>query len=533
MANKYPRMRDGYYMANFTDQQADAILETTKQSVVPVFKKKIFDFPKELVMQSLDEEKSIRQIIREQGIDHKQFGGELRDDQTVGAAFMYLSPRSILGDGVGAGKTAQVAAVINCLKQTGQLTRFLICVESTAIGQILYEMMRFTGLRVIELPTTKPEMRKTITTTDWSTVDGVVMGHGGLRSDLFSTWLARYIEPKTGLSKIFNVFVLDESSVIKHQGTKIYDYTYNICRAIPRVHLLNATTFETCIMDVYYQLDMIVPEAMPKKWRIEQDYCTFETQSFWKKSAQTGKPELQFRHKANGYKNQERFRKALRLLYFGRPREESQHIYKVVEVYPTTDQLIWIKRGQRYDEVLNCPSLIPEMNMPTIPETTPKLAKLIDMLCGEYWDKQVMIYCFHIEAQYAIAQACEHYGRKPVVLNGKTSMDSRFDIQSKFNSGYYDTIITNVQKSLNLSGGDVCIIYSQIGNPAKMEQVRGRIDRNVDDKQREFVLMLYHGTAEYNFFVEQAAKRAQDARDLTIDAKTAVDYFMASIEQEE
>ena len=38
-------------------------------------------------------------------------------------------------------------------------------------------------------------------------------------------------------------------------------------------------------------------------------------------------------------------------------------------------------------------------------------------------------------------------------------------------------LITNIKKSLNLSGGDVCIFYTVESNPSKMEQIRGRIDR--------------------------------------------------------
>lgn len=530
MAVTYPRMRDGYYMADMSDQQADAILATISQECIPAFKRKLFNFPNELIMRSFDEGKSIRRIINEERIDYQEYIGELRDKQTVGTAFMYLSPRSIIGDGVGFGKTAEIAALLNVLKQTDQLTKFLICVESTAVGQIIYELTKFTGMYVIEMPTKTVEMRKRITSTDWSAVDGVVMAHSGLRADLFSQWLSKYLDNQ-GLSRIFNVFIIDESSVIKHSGTKTYDYTYNICRAVPRVHLLNATTFETNIMDIYNQVDMILPEAMPKSWRIEKEYCTYKSVSFWKTNQTTRKPEMQFRRERSGYKNQAKFKQALRLLYFGRPRAESKHKYRVVEVVPNMQQMVFINRGYRYSEVLNCPSLVTDMEMPTTSENVPKMAKLMEMVKTEFEGKNIMVYCFHVEAQQAMADELAAIGRNPVVLNGATPMAQRFEIQSKFNSGEYDVLITNIQKSLNLTGGDVCIIYSQIGNPARMEQVRGRIDRGVDDEQREFVLMLYAHTAEYDFFVEQAAQRAKDARELTIDAKTAVDYFMESIKQ--
>lgn len=528
MAVKAPKMRDGYYMGEMTDAQADSILKIIGMESFPQLKDKLWDFPAELVVRSMEEEKSIRSIIKEENIDYKQYQGGLRDKQSVGAAFMLVSPRSILGDGVGAGKTAQISAVLNVLKASNRLTRFLMCVEANAVMQTIVELTRFTGMYVVEMPTTTKKTEKCITETDWNRVDGVVMAHSGLKSDLFSMWMSRYID-ENGMSKIFNTFILDESSVIKNKGTKTFDYTENICNIVPRVHFLNATTFETSILDVYNQVDMMNPNVLPNLWKIQKEFCTYKSVSFWKTDSITRKPMQQFRRQHSGYKNQEKFKQLLKLFYFGRPREESKHKYRVVEVVPTPHMGLWIARGARYSEVLNCPSLVDGMGIDNSAENVPKLAKLTEMAREEYAGKSIMVYCFHTEAQAAIASELEKIGRKPVILNGSTPQGSRADIQKAFNDGVYDVIITNVQKSLNLAGGDVCIIYSQIGNPAKMEQVRGRIDRNVDDKQREFVLMLYKGTDEYKFFVETAAQRAMDSRALTIDAKTAVDYFMESL----
>ena len=65
-----------------------------------------------------------------------------------------------------------------------------------------------------------------------------------------------------------------------------------------------------------------------------------------------------------------------------------------------------------------------------------------------------------------------------------------------------------------------------------MEQIRGRIDRNVDDKLKTFVLLVYKGTDEYRFLTQVVRQRAKDAKELTIDAKTAIDFFMEAMERE-
>ena len=69
-------------------------------------------------------------------------------------------------------------------------------------------------------------------------------------------------------------------------------------------------------------------------------------------------------------------------------------------------------------------------------------------------------------------------------------------------------------------------------NIAKMVQIRGRIDRHVDDIIKTFVMLLYKATDEYRFFTEVVGRRANESRDLTIDAKGAADFFMDSMQEE-
>lgn len=534
MAVKDPVVYNGMYLGQMDPKQAELILQTRNSDEIPNLKHMIFNFPTDLVLRSLEQDKSIRQIIKEENIDYKQYIGELRKYQTVGTAFMYLSPRSIIGDGVGLGKTAEVAALINYLKQTNQIKRFLIAVETSALGQTQAELIRFTGLKVIALPSEAYKLNKVIAKTDWNTVDGIVIKHSALRSDTLSKWIALNLNPD-GTCRIFDTFFLDESSVIKNLNTKTAIYTKNICDICTRVHLMNATTFETSIIDIYAQTDMMNPQLLPKKWKIERDFCTFGRTSYWTK--ENGKPKMNFRRDLTGYKNQAAFKESLKLVYFGRCKKDigmdMPHIHKVYEVEPTNEQSMALSKGYRYMEVLNCPSLIPDINISTDRKSVPKIERLCQLVENDFKDSSVMVYCFHNEAQEAIANELRKIGRNPVVLNGSNTDSERWEIQTKFNNGEYDVIITNIMKSLNLFGGDVCIFYSNSLTPSKMFQVAGRVDRNVDDKIKTFILLIYKGTDEYKHFMEVTKQRAKDSRELTIDAKTTVDYFIESMMDEE
>lgn len=529
-----PTIYNGMYLGQMEPKIASYILDIRGRESIPNLKHMIFDFPAELVLRSIEEEKSIRDIVRDEQLDYKKYLGELKDYQTLGTAFMYMSPRSVIGDGVGLGKTAEVSALINYLHQTKQLKRFLMAVETSALGQTQCELMRFTGLRVVALPSEAYKLNRLIKKIDWTKVDGIVIKHSALRSDVLSKWLSLNINPD-GTCRLFDTFFLDESSVIKNLTTKTAIYTKNICDICPRVHFMNATVFETNIMDIYNQMDMMNPALLPKKWRIEKEFCTFGRSSYWTK--ENGKPKMNFRRDLTGYKNQAIFKERLKLVYFGRSKSDigmdMPHVHKVYEVEPSNEQSIALQKGYRYMEVLNCPSLIPDLHLETNRKTVPKLDRLCNLLETDFADCKVMVYCFHNEAQQAIADECRKLGRNPVILNGQSKDQERWEIQTKFNKGEYDVIITNIMKSLNLFGGDVCIFYSNSMTPSKMFQVAGRIDRNVDDKIKTYILLIYSGTDEYKHFMEVTKQRTRDARDLTIDAKTTVDYFIESMVEEE
>ena len=199
---------------------------------------------------------------------------------------------------------------------------------------------------------------------------------------------------------------------------------------------MNATTFETNIMDIYNQVDILNKTLLPKKWRIEKEFCTFGRSTYW--TSEGGKPKMNFRRDLKGYKNQEKFKELLKLVYFGRSRKEvgldKPHVYQVYEVEPTNNQSMALAKGYRYMEVLNCPSLIPELDIKTDRRSVPKLDRLLELMEKDFSEDSVMIYCFHVEAQHAIAAELRKIGRNPVILNGRSTDEEKVEIQTKFNS---------------------------------------------------------------------------------------------------
>ena len=551
MSVKTPISYNDGYMGKMTVKQCDKIMSIKEKEITPELLHTIFVFPYELILESLETGKGIRTIVKEKGIDWRQYIGKLRPYQTVGCEFLLNTTRSMIGDSVGLGKTAQIAATLNVLKQEGKLTRFIMAVETSAIMQTRIEMMKFTGLNVLALPSEGTKLKKMIEKTDWSTVDGVIIKHCTIKSNPFNAWLATSIN-EFGKSSMFNVFILDESSVIKNDTTQMYNYCENISNAMERTYMMNATAFEKHILDIYYQFNIMDTQLLPEVSFIKKNFCTWSRNEYWKTERTPGqgrgyKRVQNFTWDLSGYKNQNIFKESLKYVYFGRSLKDVgmdiEHTYKIYTVQPNPLQTQLIAGGFHGNEVLNCPALLPDVTAKGFKElkfdraNNPKLNRLCELAETDLEGMSFMVYCFHIEAQYKIKAELEAIGRKVTIINGQDPKGKDADMiklerMQKFNSGEYDVIITNMQKSLNLYGADAMILYSNTATVGRLEQIRGRIDRHVDDKVRTFIMLLYEGTSEYELMTQTAKARGQASRDLILDSETAIDYFMSALEGE-
>lgn len=537
MSTRYPRMLNGFYVSNLSDGQLAYIDSIRESEKIENLSEMIFNFPPELVVRSLKENKSIRQIVKEENIDWEKYKGKLRDYQTLMTGFMYMSPRSINGDYVGLGKTAEVAALINYLKMKGELTRFCIAVEGSAFTQTTCELTKFTGLRIIEIPGETPKIKRIVTNVDWENVDGIVCKHSVLKNDYFMTFLSHNISQQ-GVNKVFNTLFIDESTVIKNKETKFCQYILEILKITPRCHLMNATPFEKSIMDIYTQLDVLDMNLLPSKSKIENLYSVWKTSYFWTKN-RYGEAQQHPKRDRVGYKNQAEFKRSLKYVYWGRSKKEVgkelPHNYRTLTVKPTKDQMICIGNGYRYQEVLNCPSLIEDIGIETNRKNVPKIDLTLRIIDEQYQEAKVMIYVWNPKAQEALANELKSIGRKPAIIRGGMKDIEKWEIQQEFNSenGKYDVLITNARKSLNLYGADVCILYSVESSSGLYTQICGRVDRSVDDKIRDFILLVYEDSPEFDYLTSVVKARAEDSRALTIDAKGAIDYFIEYLEREE
>lgn len=516
-----------YYKGCLSGNTSKLILDIRERKVIPSLTHMVYSFDNNLVEMAIKERRRVFDILKDKEITPRTYLGKLRNEQTIGVAFMYYSPRSILGDGVGMGKTVEISALLNLLHQKKELKKFLIAVELSAVEQVTKELVRCTGLSIVSVQSTGAKLAKELLSVDWDKVDGLVVSHSKLTSEQLNVFLANDLDEK-GKSRYINTFILDESSVVKNKHTQIYRSVKALCNIVDRVHFLNATVFEIDIQDVYNQLDLIAPGTLPKWWKIEKEFCCIQSLPIWTK--QFGRAKKFIKREIVGYKKEEVFKERIGLYYIGRSVEHltSNNKYKVIEVTPSQKQLHALKKGERYTAVLNCPSLIKGLDIDMNISDVPKLKKLLELI-EQREGKSIFVYCFNLEAQEAISDILTKQGKKVSILNGNTNRDDREIITREFNNKQIDVLISNIQRSLNLHIGDTCIYYNLEGNPARMEQIRGRIDRHIDSKEKEFILLIYKDSEEYNWLLNKSRQRSEAASNLTVATKSAVDNFINSM----
>ena len=68
-----PTIYNGMYLGQMEPKIASYILDIRGRESIPNLKHMIFDFPPELVLRSIEEEKSIRDIVRDEQLDYKKY----------------------------------------------------------------------------------------------------------------------------------------------------------------------------------------------------------------------------------------------------------------------------------------------------------------------------------------------------------------------------------------------------------------------------------------------------------------------------
>lgn len=440
--------------------------------------------------------------------------GELRDEQTVGVAYMFFAKRLVLGDSVGLGKTVQICGLCNLLTQMkekqGVTFRYLYLTEKNLVEQTRDEMIKFTGEYVDILRGEKKYVQKFAEENDGELVYSIVGTHSLINSVEFQEYMRTY-RALYGCNP-FDALFIDESAIIGNMSTKTYANGKHLADDFDWVVVMNATPFETNLRTFYAQLNFCDETLLPAKTVFQNLYEEKSYNHFG------GYPKFNGKYKnANIFKNQVKYR------YLARTRKGLGAVMKdctaeVIESPLSPIQKELLKKTSMPQMVYDCPSYFDE-TIVVDRNNTPKLGSLLDLINKDFKnEKTILVYSRYKESQRGIMEALLNEGISCEIMNGDTDIDEKNKIISQFKMGDFRVLITNVQKGLNFGDCNVCIFYSYDPNTNKMVQFEGRTTRSVDIVGKHSRVLVSSGK-ERNRFDKGLADRAKGS-----DAFAGSDY---------
>ena len=420
--------------------------------------------------------------------------GTLRDEQTIGVAYLYNAEDCILGDSVGMGKTVEVAGLFNLLKvqyeKNGKNFRYLFLTEKNIAEQTRNELIKFTGDYNIFIPNGEAKVVDEFVNTypyDMELTNSVVGTHALFTTAKFLGWLEQCRQYGDGFP--FDMLVVDESSPLggKSSNNIVIGFN-NISKYFKRIVFLNATPFETKLDIFYNQLNLLDKAMMPTKTNFKKQYCVMDYRGMYPRL--TGK-----------YKNQGEFKRLIAYRYLARTRRDKGAEMIDCEggvVFSSLSpiQKEWLNKTMLNRVVYDCPThLDPSIEFNT--ENVPKLGSLINLIKNEGLNSDsILIFVYFKEAQKCLSKWLGDRGYSNRVLNGDTDDKERSSIIKGFKNKEYRILVTNVQKGLNFGDCDFCIFYSFDPNPSKMIQFEGRTTRDFDIIGKNVYILCSRGKEE-------------------------------------
>lgn len=430
-------------------------------------------------------------------IDIPGLVGEAEPHQRVGVTFAVLAQRSLLAYQVGLGKTFMSIATNLKLRSMGRVRNALVLCQSAKRYDWAEEYGRFApSIRTVMLNGTKAERNDLWLhgQNDGTTIASYEQARLDLldRQQLPDSTKTVYYEPATLLRLLkYDLIVFDEVTVFKSWGTVLnlaLGYLVNVLQPAFTVGL-SGTPIQKSVADIFSIVDKLVPGYLGNK--------PFFDETFTVQVEQKGKPP-----KIVGMKNVEALRQLLAPIVLVGERDKiypgrTVHRFKVSRIELTPEQI------EAYDKVVD--DTLPEMDRPALlaqfqllekicetmayfPEAksraSAKLDRLRELLLGDLRDEKVVIFSRLILPLTEVNDLI----LKPNKIDGIFYTGQERD-QVKRETGRkrfledpkcrIALISTAAEMGLNLHSSSVIIFLNHVYNPARVQQIIGRIDRPI------------------------------------------------------
>ncbi len=449
----------------------------------------------------------------------RRCGIKFRKHQRVGIAWLYMRGSGLIADQVGLGKTGQAAGLIALIKQNGELDgkRIVVVCRPAAIPQWVKELQRLLP-GVVTIDNTGP--RATRIDKYVSTWDILVTGY---------QMLLRDHEQLDNFA--LGALVIDDVDALRNRKNQSAAIIKRMARRSPRVIELNATPLQKRLRELHSMLEPVGGYAVfGSETRFRRTYERTELVSVYNKSL--GHDVVT--KKTVGYKNIDDFVRKLTPLVLRRTAAHVADDIDRPEVEPPHDVYLDLYPAQtkKYDELragvlkvikaegtevkrlaavarflygaMVCSGLatIGELDGPG---TSSKLDWIEDKLVdGDLSDEKVVVFAQFTRCVESLSARLTRRGVGHALIWGRdTRKTARQAAQEQFWDDPNCRVLIGtaaMEASLNLQVARHLINVDQLLNPARMQQLVGRICRDGSAHKVVYVHNLFtRGTQEEGY----------------------------------
>lgn len=430
---------------------------------------------------------------------------EFRRHQRVGISWLMVQPRAILADSVGTGKTIHALGLLAYLLQRGELGKALIVVRPAAAAQwvrMIEKCLRAVPFAFLEGGS--PQKRRALYRKDWRI--GVVS---------YATMLR---DVPVLRSMGFTCVIFDDVDPLRHSETKVHKAACVVAEQAERVIIMHGTPLQKTLEDVFFQFKVL---GLSK--RLFQTYKVFDAK-FMRRGLRRKLVKDKYGNVVSkldmaviGYRNVKEFKRKIRPFTLRRTDADIDDVsLPVVQAHPVYLDL-YPEQRRRYEELragflrvaseqgekvtrtnvmaalhagaricvgLEAVDEYEEVDL-SVPNTSCKLDWLVDRISdGTFGEDKVVVFGKHIRTIEAIQARLEALDVGFVTVWGqrgdKANSESREDVLDRFYSDDSCRFLlgtTAIEQSLNLQVARHIVCVDTILNPARMEQLVGRIRR--------------------------------------------------------
>lgn len=425
----------------------------------------------------------------------RRCGIRLRKHQRVGAAWLYLRGRGMIADQVGTGKTAQAAGLLAILKQVGELDdgRAVIIVRPTVLDQWLTELRRFLPrLDTVAAAGTRAQ-RIDIYCHRW---DVLVVG------------FQMFVRDQEMITNNFPVTLLiaDDIDALRNPANSTAYAIKRLARSSRRSVVLTATPLQKKLHELHSVLEVVGGlEILGSVTAFRRRYIREDLVTVWNPRAGRAVHTRQL----VGYQNLDDLKEKITPLCLRRTAEDIDDV-DLPSISPNTVWLdLYPAQRAKYEQLRRGVLSIIKAEGATVkqaraaaqflygqqicaglatigesdgPGTSSKLDWIVEHLTGDLAGQKVVIFAQFTNTVEALAGRLGNAGVGHVVIWGRQpSKPVRAAALNRFwdDPGCRVLMGTSaIEQGLNLQVAAHMINIDQLMNPARMQQLAGRIRRD-------------------------------------------------------